>query len=37
MLKDELKKQGKPVGLNLYEFGVMDPEKMGIFDNYCVK
>lgn len=37
LMKDEFRKQGVPVGLNLYEFGVMLPEKMGVFDNYCVK
>ena len=25
------------MGLDLYDFGVMDPYKEGVFDNYCVK
>ena len=37
MMMDEYKKLGSPVGLNLYDYKVMIPEKMGIYDNYCVK
>jgi T-complex protein 1 subunit zeta len=37
MMMDEYKKTGVLVGLNLYEFQVLVPEKMGIFDNYAVK
>lgn len=36
-LVDESRKTKAPVGLNVYEFGVVAPEKMGIFDNYIVK
>lgn len=37
MLTDEYKKKKVPVGLNLYDLGVISPEKMGIYDNYKVK
>ena len=37
LLKDEYEKNKKPMGLDLYDFGVMDPYKEGVFDNYCVK
>ncbi len=26
-----------PVGLNIYDYGVISPEKMGIYDNFSVK
>jgi len=37
MMVDEALKRKEPVGLNLYNFEVMDPIKMGVLDNYCVK
>lgn len=26
-----------PVGLNVFDYGIISPDKMGIYDNYCVK
>ena len=37
MLKDAYNKEKIPVGLNLYDFETCSPQKLGIFDNYCVK
>ena len=37
LMKDEYNKNNKPMGLDLYNFEVMDPYKEGVFDNYCVK
>ena len=37
MLQDEYRKRKVPTGINLVKFGVLSPDQMGIFDNYCVK
>lgn len=37
MLLDEYKNKKVPVGLNIYEYGVISPEKAGIFDSYSAK
>lgn len=37
MLLDEYNKKKVPVGLNLWDYGVLSPEKMGIYDNFIVK
>jgi T-complex protein 1 subunit zeta len=37
MLQDEFRQRKVPTGINLTEFGVLSPDQMGIFDNYCVK
>ena len=37
LLLDEYNKRKVPVGLNLWDFGVISPEVMGVWDNYCVK
>ena len=37
LLLDEYNKKKVPVGLNLWELGVISPEQMGVYDNYIVK
>ena len=37
LLQDEFRKRKVPTGINLVKFGVISPDQMGIFDNYCVK
>jgi len=37
LLLDEYNKKKVPVGLNLWDYGVISPEAMGIWDNYIVK
>jgi T-complex protein 1 subunit zeta len=37
LLLDEFNKNKVPVGLDLWNYGVVSPDKMGIFDNYIVK
>jgi len=37
LLLDEYHKKKVPVGLNLWDYGVMSPEALGVWDNYCVK
>lgn len=37
LMQQEWRKNKVPVGLDIYEFGVVSPEKVGIFDNYSVK
>lgn len=37
MMKDEYENQKVPIGLNLWDFETLSPEKMGIYDNFCVK
>ena len=37
MLQDSFRKTKVPTGINLTDFGVISPEQMGIYDNYCVK
>ena len=37
LLMDEYHKKKVPTGLNLWDLGVISPEQMGVWDNYCVK
>lgn len=37
LLQDEYHKKKVPVGLNLWEYGVISPAAMGVWDNYIVK
>ena len=37
LLIDEYRRQKTPVGLDIWNLGIISPEQAGVFDNYCVK
>ena len=37
MLQDKSNEKKCLMGLNLEDFDVIDPVKMGVYDNFCVK